>query len=298
VRYLAATSLLFALFARAPGAGAAEISVRCSRLEAAELEELRARARLLLRADRRDKAVATVAVECDERRAWVRWSNQGAVVTLPVDESRGVVEGTLDAIEGMVRRLGARPDRAPPEPLPDEETEQPRATAVTPAPTDRDAPGGLGIAVAAEPVASDLWALGPRLDVGFGSGAFSGFATEGFRRTTGSEGALLIDAQIGAAWGAPFAPHHAFGFALSSGLEWLTAALAGGGATSGLTDSSMIASLGARARMRMDSVALWVGADGKFRAAPQELGSPIDVAAPRVTVLIVVGVLFLVAGEE
>lgn len=295
MRRVVSACLILALVARAPATAAAEISVRCSRLEDGELEELRARARLLLRADRSDRAVATVAVECDERRSWVRWSNQGAVVTLPVDERRGVVEGALDAIEGMVRRLATPVER---QPTPPEGGDDSRPDTSRPAPIDRDAPGGLGVGLSAEPVEPDLWALGPRLDVGFGSGAFTGFATEGFRRTTGSEGALLIDAQLGAAWGAPFAPNYAFGFALSGGLEWLTAALEGGGATSGLTDSSVIASLGARGRTRMDAVALWVGLDGKYRAAPQELGSPIDVSAPRVTALFVVGVLFLVAGSE
>lgn len=103
----------------------------------------------------------------------------------------------------------------------------PRVRRVQPEP-----PGGLGLALSAEPLSTSRAALGPRLDVGFGAGAFAGFASESFVATVGpGSDALLIDTQLGLAWGAPFA-QHPFGVALSGGLEWLSAA--------GGTDSSAV----------------------------------------------------------
>src|SRR5690606_24397803 len=71
---------------------------------------------------------------------------------------------------------------------------------------------------------------------------------------------------------------------------------AGGDASASNTDESVIGSLSARGRLRIGAAALWLGADLRARAAPQSLGSPVDVELPPVSVLVSAGELGLVAG--
>jgi hypothetical protein len=247
VRYLATSLLALAVSSGASSAAALEIGVRCDRLRESEVEELAARARLILKANQIEPSSRSVLVGCTPTTSWVEWAGPTRARRIDIDEQQGIVEGALDALESLLRSV-------PPQPEPARETAPPEEPAApgagTPSPRDPTSPGGLGLGASGEPIGSGDLAIGPRLDVGFGTGAFAGFATEGVRFTTGASGAVLIDTQLGASWGAPFAPRHPFGAAVSLGFEWLTAALAGGGASSGLTDTSLVVSAGPRARER------------------------------------------------
>ncbi len=278
-----------ALSALALPARATRLEIECARLTPEERDELAARGQLLIGSSRRDQSPERIAIACDEEGAWLDCSRPTCMDRLAIDERAGLLEGALDALEQLfveLRRAGAR----------DGGDDGPSFEA-NPRSSRNETPGGVGLGVMAEIVPDRGLALGPRLDIGFGAGAFSGFATEGFRIvTSGGDGLMLIDTQLGLAWGAPFAPAFDFGVGAAVGIEWLTTSTAGGDASAGNTDESVIGSLSARGRLRIGAAALWLGADLRARAAPQSLGSPVDVELPPVSVLVSAGALWLVAG--
>ena len=103
----------------------------------------------------------------------------------------------------------------------------PTATAQRGPRSDRDPPasvGGLGFALVGEYWSEPVdFGLGPRVEVGVGSGALALVLCETLRFGMGSDvDTLTFDTQGGLAWGAPFQPAHRFGLLLLGGLEWFT----------------------------------------------------------------------------
>jgi hypothetical protein len=227
---------------------------------------------------------------------------------LEIDETAGIVEGTLDALETALEKqasgddhLPARPNTQPKQAIDPPALDEPSFDE-SPRPRARQAsevPGGVGVGVSAELFPIALFALGPRLDVGLGSGGFVLFISEGLRDVLGAEhDALLFDVQLGLGYGAPFVPQSRIGFMASGGFEWFSAVPSGGRRNSRQTDMSVILTGGVRSRWRLQAVALWVGLDVKGRLAPQRLLSPIDLMLPHASALLSVGGILLVAGSD
>src|SRR5882672_6270300 len=91
-------SFMAALLVARP-ARASSVDVRCGRLTLQRRGELQARARLLLLGAGMD--TARVTVDCDASASWLVWVD-GSRTTL--DETSGLVEGALDAIENRLER--------------------------------------------------------------------------------------------------------------------------------------------------------------------------------------------------
>jgi hypothetical protein len=103
---------------------------------------------------------------------------------------------------------------------------------------------------------------------------------------------MLTELQAGLAWGAPYMANRRFGVVAMGGIEWLSA-FAGGESRSN-TVSSGSAALGARAAAQLGSFALWIGADGRMRFIPPDLGAPYFLELPQFSALISCGGLLLV----
>jgi hypothetical protein len=245
---------------------AVELELGCERLDAAQAEELTARAHLLLRVLGSEEEPSRIAVACDAEDSWVEWREPSGTRELPIDEADGVLEGALDVLESRVRIQIERRDRAEAEASSAEARQPPAAaTTSTEASTDScsrtrapaaDPPpsagtaGGSGLAVSAEPVPSSAW-LSVRGSTWATAWRFHRFRKRGIQSLTGSNnGTMAIGTELGLCW----EPH-----SRRSTRSELRPARAGGGrpAPAPAADKRIRASRfwRVRSRMRLDSVA-------------------------------------------
>jgi len=296
-------AMLFAASGRA-----STVDIHCTRLPGRVRAELQARARLLLLGAGMD--TARVGVDCTPTDSFLVWVD-GTQTT--IDEASGLVEGALDAIENRIARAkqAERPKiaasrRESPTPaaleLPDGEASSPfgsgtRGGAVeaersSPKPSsDRELEGGVGFATAVE-----LWSgsmlLGPRLDVGVGTGrGFAFVIGEGARFGFGSPDlgqVMVFDLQAGAAFGAPYQARSSFGVLLLVGAERL-AVSAGRFAEGGVWTWSATASLGLRGSLELGDLDVWLGVDGLARSTTIQTGGATGVSIPAISGLVSLG---------
>lgn len=285
------------------------VDVRCRRLTQKARGELQARARLLLLGAGMDGA--EVAIDCDTATSWLVWVD-GVKTTL--DETSGLVEGALDAIENRIaqRRKAIAPAPASAH-APLVPTTRPKvARSLSPMSSESSAPssddvgapeeapekrssardleGGVGLATATE-----FWPgavlMGPRLDVGLSLGKRLAFVIgEGarFGLGAGDHGQVMIfDLQAGVAFGAPYHSRTALGVVLLAGAERLAVSNSGSG--DGAWGWTASLSLGLRASVALGDVDLWIGADGIARARTIETGGPSGIAIPQVSGLLSIG---------
>jgi hypothetical protein len=310
--------LLF-LLGTASSAGAAEVNFRCDRLSPAQIEELAARMRILLRAVDPDKAPRTVTLVCDAAGNRLEWQGPPDE-KLPVDDQPGLVEGALDALESRLTQTksqekseAASPPSKPaagPPPTPASPLELPPGLGGSEGPRDRAqrappkrrpaAVGGLDLGMTFESLPEPLGAaLGPRLHVGVGTGALAVVLGETLRLDTEAPfNALLFDVQAGVSLGAPYAPDYRVGAALLVGWEWLSAFGEGEGPNSLQTDSSPTLSLGVRGSLRSGVYSPWLGIDGIYRIDPPSLGAPFAAHTQPLSVMVSIGVVLLVESSR
>jgi hypothetical protein len=309
-RHIAAIPL--ALSGSAPGTALAalpDVTVECSRLGPDQRDEFLARVRLLLRTAEPEALPARIHAECTEVAAAIVWEH-GELERLPVEQGPNLVEALIDAVEERLSRTRAKPEPEPADPAvtrPRTTLELPPLEQVRPKPEsdERTTPrsartgppsvGGLGFGLVIEhwqgPVS---FGLGPRVEVGVGSGAFALMLCETLRLGLGdTSNALAFDTQGGIAWGAPFAPDHRVGLLLLGGAEWFSV-FGGAGPNSQQTESTATVMLGGRVAQRLGSVGLWVGLDGLYRFSDLSFGQPIAVDLAPFTVFGSIGVTLLV----
>jgi hypothetical protein len=276
------------------------VAVRCSRITPARSDELVARIHLAIHSADASAAPASINVECDDQATRVAW-DVPPTEELEVDESGGLVEGVLDAVD---RRLVTFRDRsarqsvtsraAPPTPAETPDLTIRRVRIPTLAQRRVRRAGGLGLALTVEPWPDEKLGMGPRLDLGVGIGPVVAVSSEGFRLGVGDEhSSFLFDVAMGAGWGAPFDPARAFGAVALLGIEYFSAFRAETGPNSSQTVATATATLGIRGSIRAGPTAVWLGLDGRYRPDPPEFGAPFHVALGRLSALFSVGVLLL-----
>jgi hypothetical protein len=296
----------------APGIAAAgfpDVSVECARLSPGQDDEFLARLRLLLRTADPEELPEKLHAECSARAAWIVWEGE-QTERLKVEEGRNLVEALLDTVEERLSRR--REKEEAPEPTPEEKPRSnPPASPLELPPLDRPlrprpesddsagssstrtppaSVGGLGFAVVGEYWSEPVdFGLGPRVEVGVGSGALALVLCETLRFGMGSDvDTLTFDTQGGLAWGAPFQPAHRFGLLVLGGMEWFTE-FGGDGLQ---TESTATLMVGGRVSQRSGGVAFWAGVDGIYRFAELNAGPR------RFTPLLSVGLLLLVDSEQ
>ena len=160
--------------------------------------------------------------------------------------------------------------------------------------------GGLDLGVTFEPLPAPLGAaIGPRLQVGVGSGAFAVVLGETLRLDTAAPfNALVFDVQGGVSLGAPYAPDYRVGAVLLAGWEWLSAFGEGAGPDGLQTDSSPTLSLGLRTSLRLGAYSPWLGIDAIYRIDPPSLGAPFAAHTERFSVLGTIGIVLLVESSR
>jgi len=285
-------------------ARATEIDVDCPRLDARGADEVRARAKLVLRAT--DTPPRSLLIACDVERAWIVWDGP-PLELLQVPTRDNVVEATLDALDARLRK-GPTPAASAAASV-GEQPSTPPVAPRTPAPTAHETPtfgprtrdpveprpvaarpiGGLGLGVAAEYFTSPMTpAAGPRLDIGVGWNELSLALFESARfGSVREEGrTFFYDVAAGVGWGAPYAHDMPLGAVLASGVEWFN--IGSHTATTG------ISTLGLRGAIEIGALSLMLGVDGRFRYAPQYFGETVDVRLPRFSVMTVVEGVLLV----
>jgi hypothetical protein len=301
-----AMALALAVASGARAARASSVNVRCERVAEPARGELQARARLLLLgAGLHD---ARVFVDCDAAGAWLVWVDGGKT---RIDETSGIVEGVLDAIENRLHpSTAAAPPAipapqapvlaAPPKPKVDPPSPSASRSAVmdddsVEGPTKRSADtsfeGGISLASRME-----IWPgsvlLGPDLEVGLGIGKKFAFVIgEGGRFGVGRGDAghvIVFDLEAGLSYGAPYQVRTGFGAVLLAGAERIAISndnLSGGGAWAW----SALAILGLRASASLGSFDGWIGVDGLVRSTTFETGDPGGLAVPSATAMLSLG---------
>ena len=282
---------------------AADVEVRCARLDGEAAAELRARARLTLRAA--PEPPRAVALECGGGEAWLLWEAAGSE-RLSVDESAGLVEGALRAIEQRLDRDEGRD--APTEEL--TVTSRPGeslALAADPEPTfERTAPrseaardrhaGGVAAGLDLEP-RSSAPALGPRLDLGVGVGKVALIATQALRLGT-TDATYLFDTRLGFGWGAPFAVRRWFGVEAFGGVQGLSGVGREVTTPGRRSDSTLVLGAGARVALMRAVVAPELGLDLSWRTRTLKLDEPYDLELSRWQVGMSLGVAYRVTAAE
>lgn len=276
-------------------AQAVEFNVECDRWGAhpERQAELEARARLTLGAADAPQ-LRRVTLRCDELLAWLEWREAAQLELVVVNESEGLVEGALIAIEERLsgRQPSPEPAKPPSKPATLGQSLDTDGSAVVPtfaqkprAPAQDQRPhaktwharlfgeaGGAGLATDVERWRHGEWGVGPRLDVGVSiSSPWTFVASEGLRFSlAGIDGgvASLIALRFGAAYGAPYTPGHHWGAVAFGGWEWFY--------DSTELTSSATGTLGLRAAHQVETVALWVGVDGVLRRPRMHLGPDDD----------------------
>ncbi len=291
--------MLIATAVRPADAADLSVTIHCE-VSPAQLQELDARVRLLVHGAP-PPTPQSVVVRCDGAFGSVTLAFPDAPRTQPFPNDGEPVERVLAAIEQL---LAAGP--TPTHPLPD-------VTEATPAPPLNDSAPEPIVAVAADSenpppkqkpsaavggaglgVSLERWpdpagvALGPRLDFAWGWGSWAATSFESVRfGATPDTRLLAFDALVGVAWGAPFAARGP-GVLLAFGGEWFSAA-ASSHPTGQRTSSSFVVDLGLRWGEVLGAGALWLGADGRYRARPPELPDPVGASLGGFSVIASVG---------
>lgn len=279
-------------------ARATEIDVECPRLDAKGADEVRARAKLVLRSA--EHSPRSLLVACDAERAWLVWDGP-PLELLQVPEGESVVEATLDALDARLRKgpkqatpsepASPKPEpRALPSPTP---AETPTWGARTKPPPDPSRSvrtiGGLGVGLSSEVLLAPLSpTVGPRLDVGVGWSQFSLALAESARFGTVRDGerAFFYDLTAGVGFGAPYTTDLRVGAVLTSGVEWFNVA--------NHTVTTGVANLGLRGYLPTGPMGIGLGVDGRLRFSPQYIGETVDARMPRFSVLFLLEGVLLV----
>jgi hypothetical protein len=262
---------------------AVEVDVDCARLDAKQTEELRARARLALRAAQ--KPPRSLLLACDEERAWVVWDGPPLELVKVVSEGT-LLEAALDTIETRARQTPpalptpsapATPRPQPPPPAREVPIFEPPPKRPPP---ERPVPGSGGAAlgiVTEIPSGQMSAAAGPRLDMGVGWGPIYVLLNEQgrFGSAHGNYAVFLFDFGGGIGYGAPLVAGHLLGASLTGGLEYFSVV--------STTRTSGVATLSLRAALPAGPISLAAGVDGRLRFAPQFVGEKVDVQLPRWT---------------
>jgi hypothetical protein len=280
-------------------AAATEIDVDCVRLTQKQTDEMRARAKLILRSA--ETPPRSLLVACDAERAWIVWDGP-PLELLQVKQSDDVVESTLDALDSRLRSGPKPATDSPSQPSPEQPHPLPKPTpnetptfgAVWREPTEpRPIPvrniGGLGVGLAVEYLPKPINpAVGPRLDIGVGWNQFSLSLAESarFGAVDGGDRTFFYDLSAGVGWGAPFATELAVGVLLSSGVEWFN--------VGSHTVTTGITSLGLRGTLPIGALAITAGVEGRLRFSPQYIGDTVDVHMPRFSALFLLEGVLLV----
>jgi hypothetical protein len=305
-----------ALLLAAP-ARASMVDVRCARLPVEARAELQARARLLLLGA--GLRTAHIGVDCSTSVSHLVWVDG---TKTKIDETSGLVEGALDAIENRIARtrLAQAAKEIPPDPpaataakepspetpaaaeLPDGDAQSPFGTGSrnepaaperpTPKPAaERGLEGGVTFATGLE-LWSDSMLVGPRLDVGLGMTRGLAFVIgESARFGVGSPDlgqVMVFDLQTGLALGAPYQARTAIGVIALVGAERL-AISSGRFAEGGVWTWSLTGSFGVRGSVALGPIDAWVGAEAILRSATLGTDGPTGVSIPPLSGLICVG---------
>jgi hypothetical protein len=236
---------------------------------------------------------AKIAIECKGAASTLVWVDDGKI---PIDETSGLIEGALDAIENRIARARAASARVPARSESPAETppisESANSSAETSAAPDdsasarvrsaHDLEGGVSLAIAGE-IWSGSVPIGPRLDVGLSLGrGLALVVSEGARFAAGtatSSEAMVFDLQSGLAYGAPFQTRTGFGVALLGGAERLSIS-SGRFSDGGMWIWTATASLGLRGSVSLGAFDIWAGVDGIVRSATAESGGPAPRSIP------------------
>ena len=319
-RHIAQCAL--AVFLAASSARAAGIDVSCPGMppEVAADVQNRVGARL----SEAGITEGTIRLECSTTGVWIVWFDGSRAM---VDQSAGIVAGTLGLVDGRIAqdRAAASPPVAP---APTAEASPPLSAPPMVAPGSMGGPvdghevpppgeedglsegflpgttptsyrgpeGGVGLAWMTE-IWSETGAMGtgPRLDVSVGPpGPFAVLLSEGAVFGVGEQAQMLmLDFQAGLAVGAPFKSRQGLGAVLLFGAERM-AATGAASDSSGLSKWTGIFDLGARASLALNDTNLWLGADGLLRTSDFETGNPNPVHVTSASFMLSLG-LFLPA---
>lgn len=138
--------------------------------------------------------------------------------------------------------------------------------------------------------------MGPRLEVGVGVGPVSILVNEGLRLGGSDEhNFMIMDLSAGVGYGAPFDPRRMLGVLATVGIEWATGYPSGSSGSSHVSASGTL-TLGLRGAGRIAATALWIGLDGRLRAAASSLG-PYALELPQIATMFSVGGALLVDGS-
>ena len=263
-------------------ASATEFQLNCNHYSGPERSELRARAELALRAA--PKPPESVAVACGTPEGvWILW-NGPPLAMLNVSQERASVDQVLGRLEAELYGTKVPPASGKPlawKPLPARQVVR---------------VGGVGLALENEVVVDPLGvALGPELIVGVEVEPLILRLSEGFAfYSDPPESAVPMFWTIGGgvAWGAPFDPAQWFGAFGEAGVSWVALGETDGARTSFTADLGVVFSV------YLDSVALFLGAGGRYRAAPPSFGETVNFHLPHFSALVSVGSLLLVTEPE
>ena len=289
------------LVAVTPGsalAAGSRVENRCSRLSAAEYEELDARVQLLLQSERTGHSVPSVV--CSEQESWVEWNGERFAIN-----GRGpIVDEVVDILERQLHDAARKSDTDPKttedraavegDSAPQaDSTEAPRPPAEG-RPADRravraaDARGG-GVAISLE---TQLPApvVGPAIDFGASVGPLILGGREAFRSSTSGRQVVFMDFEGSVAYGAPLNPDALFGAVVRFGAEWMVAYPQG---NSGQADVAPELAVGLRVARSFGMVGFWFGADARFRLRKLHMHVQEDLANEDVVGSLSLGAAFV-----
>ncbi len=289
VRALAA---LWGAFLAPSVVGAQTVEIWCPRISADDAMELVARAKLALRA--LPPPPRAVVVGCDDAAAALIWDGP-PLERRTIDESSGLVEGALEAIETRARegrRTEPKPDPRPSRAETPPDFAKPRLAVRE----IEEEIGGVGLRFVLEPSPEDTALVGPHFDVGVGLGrsSFVVALNEGARFALADTSIQVITLSGGIAWGAPYVPKHWFGAALLGGAEWVFSS----DRTSRGGPTSAILMPGVRAAVNTHATAFWFGVDALLRSRDPSLGGTQAFELSQATVLVSLGGVLLVRSGK
>lgn len=318
---LAGVAVLLGAAGAQAESGNATVRVQCNRLDRAQAEELAARVHLLFA--ERGVEPSGIELRCTSSRAWIVWGDEQREV-----QSRGQLsDAFLDAVDA---RLALAYQELPAEESSSLEgstaagttaahTVDPTVTFSLPPPTPAETPrfdrpprleaasrrwpelyrpeGGLSLGVDLDSSHGDLDASwGPRLEIGVPVGMFTVLGAEGARFGSSSERPTMnLGAELGVAFGAPYARGAPLGLALRATSDWLI----------GYTRDATIAhtfwtpgvALGLRAALDAPIVP-WIGIDGRLRLQQLDLGNADSEPLPQLTATVTIGLAYLADGQH
>jgi len=307
-RHSGCAILLIASLAHSANAAEFAVTIHCERFDYEQREELDARVRLLVHGAP-SPTPASVAIACQEGASSVtlQFVDHARTGTLPIEGD--AIEDVLSKVEELLEQ---RPTASEPRPSaaeasaaggeskrvsPAQDAEPPPVAEASDNRPDPPPPeagpsrtiGGASLGVSVEPWPAPAGvAVGPRLDVAFGVGSWAATSFESLRFGSTPDARLLaFDALVGVAWGAPFATQRA-GAVLALGGEWFSAGAAAE-PTGQRTASTFVVDFGLRWGETLGPAALWLGADGRFRARPPELPEPVLASLSRWSVIVSLG---------